>query len=565
MFRRRRRAFGLGALAVVLVLLSSLSWSQGVFSGPSIEQSSSATGGNNSGEFHQIKGPEGAGGSGVPEAEGLEESYSSPARAAYREAAPGLPGLEPGDVGEVYQSVLNPSWASVLVVAPNREDEHYFVFLKRTQKGWEPQKSVLANRPDYPKNVESVLGGVPRDLVKHVYSPPQNPAPDPVASAAAFVERNEALQKDDWETGEVKTEGDYASIELKKRGGSEGPTHLYLRREEGEGWYVISIGEKLSTTDVPEMPAELLNSGEPLEKVSVSISAPDPVLNGVPEEEREKVKEGTQQIKKAVAGYREAHGGVAGVYAIDLKGGWGYGARSEETFYSASVIKIPVMVAVYRRVEQGKLSLSERFPIKEEDWAAGAGGLRWQEPGTKQTVGDYLWLMMVKSDNVATNALIRKVGGRDYVNEVAASMGAEDTVLRQKVTDQRAAAPSLDNRTTPRDMAAMLQSIYENEAASPENCRNMMELMQENDVVNWAESGLPSDVSMANKSGWIDGVFNDVGIVGYKDRPYAIAILSKYGPDQPSNAKPMLKDTSKAVFETQKAVAGNGRKEEKEE
>jgi len=387
-----------------------------------------------------------------------------------------------------------------------------------------------------------------------VYSPPQNPTPDPVACAVAFVERNEALQKGNWETGAVKTAGDYASIELKKRGKPKEPTHLYLRHEEDEGWYVISVGKKLSTTDVPEMPAELLKSGEPLDKVSARFPSPEPVLDGVPEGEREEVKKGTQKIQEIVTRYQKEHGGITGVYATDLKGGWGYGVRSDEQFYTASIVKIPVMVAVYRRIEQGKLSLNERFSIKEEDWAAGAGGLRWQEPGTKQTVSDYLWLMIVKSDNVATNALTRKVGGREYVNEVARSMGAEDTVLSQKVTDQRAAVPSLDNRTTPRDMATVLESIYKSEAASPESCRGMIRLMEENDIVNWAESGLPQGVKMANKGGWIDGVFNDVGIVEYKDRPYAIVILSKYGPKQGDYAKPMLKDTSKAVFQTEKSI-----------
>jgi beta-lactamase class A len=99
------------------------------------------------------------------------------------------------------------------------------------------------------------------------------------------------------------------------------------------------------------------------------------------------------------------------------------------------------MVAVYRKVEQGDLSFSQEVELKEEDWAAGAGWLQWEEAGTKQTVGDLLLLMMTQSDNVATNALTRMVGGKEHVNDVAESLGAKDTLLYQKVSSERGAVP----------------------------------------------------------------------------------------------------------------------------
>src|SRR3712207_8804268 len=78
--------------------------------------------------------------------------------------------------------------------------------------------------------------------------------------------------------------------------------------------------------------------------------------------------------------------------------------------------------------------------------------------------------MMNQSDNVATNALVRLVRGADHVNEVARSLGAENTLLYQKLSSERAAVPSLDNRTTARDMATMLREIAEGEAASEKSC-----------------------------------------------------------------------------------------------
>ncbi|MDN5698183.1 MAG: class A beta-lactamase-related serine hydrolase, partial [Rubrobacter sp.] len=122
-----------------------------------------------------------------------------------------------------------------------------------------------------------------------------------------------------------------------------------------------------------------------------------------------------------------SYDGVAGVYVRDVEGEWGYGVRPGESFFSASVIKIPIMAAVFRKVESGELALDESHETKEEDWAAGAGTLQYDEPGDSYTIEEYLQKMMSESDNVATNALIRLVGGPEYVNSVASDLGAKDT------------------------------------------------------------------------------------------------------------------------------------------
>src|SRR5215211_6575259 len=111
---------------------------------------------------------------------------------------------------------------------------------------------------------------------------------------------------------------------------------------------------------------------------------PEPVTAGVHHSERERVEQALGEARQKIEGYD----GVAGVYVQDLEGGFGYGIRPDEQFFTASIIKIPVMVAVYRKVDEGELSFSQMVEIKEEDWAAGAGWLQWEKAGTKQTVGD---------------------------------------------------------------------------------------------------------------------------------------------------------------------------------
>src|ERR671916_1649440 len=277
----------------------------------------------------------------------------------------------------------------------------------------------------------------------------------------------------------------------------------------------------------------------------------EPVMDGVPDSERERVESVLSETRQEIEGYH----GVAGLYVWDLEGDYGYGIRPDEEFFSASIIKVPIMVAVYREVDAGELEFSQEIEIKEEDWAAGAGWLQWEKAGTKQTVGDLLLLMMNQSDNVATNALVRLVGGADHVNEVARSLGAENTLLYQKLSSERAAVPSLDNRTTPRDMALMLEKIAEGEAASEKSCGHMIDLMDMNELDWWLDAGLPADVYAANKAGWLHEVYDDVGIVKAGDRPYVIAILSKYGSGDVDQGRILIEDLSRIAWESQNSEA----------
>ncbi len=279
----------------------------------------------------------------------------------------------------------------------------------------------------------------------------------------------------------------------------------------------------------------------------LQFAPPVPVVESASSREARRLEPGVEEVKKAV----ESYGGVAGVYVRDLKGGWGYGVRPDEEFFSASVIKVPVMVAVYREIDEGKLSLSDTFTTRPEDWASGAGSLQWETAGTPHTVEDYLSRMITQSDNVAANALVRIVGGRAYVNKVARSMEASDTLLYEKITSERAIITALDNRTTPRDMTTMLQQIANGKAASPESCKAMVELLRENTLESWLEAGIPKEVAVANKAGWIYKVYDEVGIVFHRKRPYAVAILSEAGPADPRKAKPGLKEISAAVWKTQ--------------
>lgn len=265
------------------------------------------------------------------------------------------------------------------------------------------------------------------------------------------------------------------------------------------------------------------------------------------------VRRGDAPDAEELDGLKEEIGsydGVAGVYVRDLDGQGSYGVRPGESFFSASVIKIPVMAAVFRKVESGELSLDESHETTEEDWAAGAGTLQYEEPGESYTVEEYLHKMMSESDNVATNALIRLAGGPEYVNSVARDLGAEDTRLYQPVSSERAAIPALDNHTTPRDMAEMLAAIESGEAVEG-RADDMMALLGTNEFEDGIENGLPEGAEVKNKGGWLYKVYADAGIVEHDGERYIISIFSKYGPATKEGGE-ITDRISEEVWEIQK-------------
>lgn len=310
--------------------------------------------------------------------------------------------------------------------------------------------------------------------------------------------------------------------------------------------------ENLALSGDPEgLLVDAVKPGKLPEVEPAAFSKPEPVSEGVDGDEGKRVDEGLEPIQRAVEGYEKDHAGVAGAYVVDPEGGIGYGVRADEPFFGASVMKVPVMVAVYRRIDEGELALSDSFETEKGDWASGAGWLQWEEPGIPHTVEDYLYMMMTQSDNVAANALIRKVGGREHVNEVAKDLGAQNTFLRNKITSERAIVTGLDNQTTPRDMATILSKVATGDAASDISCEDMLDLMYQNVTDRWLEAGLPEDIYAANKTGWLYKVYDDAGIVQEGERPYVVAIFSKHGPDDVEAGKTLIKDISGAAWKAQ--------------
>lgn len=246
----------------------------------------------------------------------------------------------------------------------------------------------------------------------------------------------------------------------------------------------------------------------------------------------------TTDVQARVAEIAASAGGVFGVAARSLHTGEEVLINPDETFNAASVIKVAIMVEVFKQAEEDLLDLDMMVRLSDTDKVGGSGILQVLSSGIELPVIDLVRLMIVVSDNTASNLLMDIVGA-DRVNETMRGLGFPGIVLRRKFMTVPVAKP-VPNSITPRDMTGLLERIARCEVVSAWACGEMVRIMKQqqyNDLIP-ALLPVPGDedellagemprVEVAHKTGSVSGVRHDAGIVYVPGCDYAVTILTK--------------------------------------
>ncbi len=237
--------------------------------------------------------------------------------------------------------------------------------------------------------------------------------------------------------------------------------------------------------------------------------------------------------------------GVLGIVVEDLKGEHRFIVNADGEFAQASAIKIPVLMEVFKQADAKKVDLDERLWVDKKHQVAGSGILgELGDHSTQMSVRDLCVLMIVLSDNTATNMLIEQVG-MDNVTKTMASLGCENTKLRRWMMDTAASARGDENVSTPADAARLLRLLYEGKFVSREVSKDILGILRKEKPGD-VKSALPAGIRVAFKTGSIPGVATEWAIVELENRPYIVVVMGAYG--QGDEFKAAIRDVSQTAY-----------------
>lgn len=226
--------------------------------------------------------------------------------------------------------------------------------------------------------------------------------------------------------------------------------------------------------------------------------------------------------------------GKLSLYANDFKGNV-IEINAEEKFESASTIKLYILTELFRRIYRKEIDPNGLLEYKQEHFVVGSGVLRALDPGVRLTAKNFATLMIIVSDNIATNILIDYLG-IDNINNTCRELGFKDTILHNSIDFKKY---SQLGTTTPKDYGSCFEKIYRGELWSREISQQMLEIlgkqqyntMLTSDLAPYyldaEDTGDEELVRIASKSGSMDACRNDGGIVCTPYGDYVIAIFTK--------------------------------------
>ena len=260
--------------------------------------------------------------------------------------------------------------------------------------------------------------------------------------------------------------------------------------------------------------------------------------------------------RERIAATFRAAGVSATLHALDLASGRELDLDGDEPVVLASVFKVPLVVALQREHAAGRLDVATRVRVREGTY--GATGIAAMTDPVTISLRDLAYLAIAVSDNAAADVLFDAVGD-DAVAAVAAGLGLSRTVIPDRCRDMaaslladsgaaaydavqaalmaeprllgrlRARDPARTNRSTAREMTALLQAIWEDRAATAEGCAAVRRLMGLQVWPHRLASGFPdADMTVAGKTGTLPGIRNEIGVVELPDATsVAVSIFTR--------------------------------------
>ena len=236
------------------------------------------------------------------------------------------------------------------------------------------------------------------------------------------------------------------------------------------------------------------------------------------------------------------------IYARNLKTGETFSRQGDEPVRTASTIKLPIMIECFWEAAENKLNLAEPIELLDNEKVNGSGILQELTSGIKLPIRDLIDVMIVLSDNTATNLILNRIGG-NAVNARMASLGLTQTRVMRKILRDAPSGVTTEGalpenkrwglgRSSPHEMVMLLEKLYRGELVNKEASDAMLAILKhQRDRAGIARNR--KDVTVAEKTGALDALRSDVAIAYSPAGDIAIAITvdglaePNWSPDNP--------------------------------
>ena len=263
-------------------------------------------------------------------------------------------------------------------------------------------------------------------------------------------------------------------------------------------------------------------------------------------------------VMSAIQDFTAQTEGVVGVAAKHLETGKCISHNADTVFFTASTLKVPLLVELYRQVDSGIINVNQHIELTEALRVPGSGVLKELSSGLQPTIHDLAMLMIIISDNSATDILYNEVGG-DNINNTMQRLGLTHTHIPMPCREllysitgldvdnpahtYQLASDRLSNRafvleddgfseeksdvSSPNDMCRLLELIYDGDILSPQSQEAVLDILKRQQLSTVIPYALPPGTVVAHKTGSYHSVRCDVGLVFSPTGPYTVAIMAK--------------------------------------
>ncbi len=235
--------------------------------------------------------------------------------------------------------------------------------------------------------------------------------------------------------------------------------------------------------------------------------------------------------------------GKSAVFAENLETGEQFAWNGDEIFPSASIIKLPILCTAYAMSESGELSLSDRITVTDAARTGGDGVMRLMQNGLSPTLHDLMTLMIVLSDNMATNMVVDAVTPQ-RIHEFLESRGLTGIRWRRKMMDAAAMAAGIENEAAARDVLELLKGLAKGTLLSPPHCKDAVDILTRQQINHKFPRRLwkPYDhdfereeIKIAHKTGDMPGLEHDAGIFTGPGFSFVLTVMT-LGPRNPEQS-----------------------------